>query len=453
MRELIFVVVLGCAMLVLRDLDLGIRDALDPLKPSTPSSMPDDLQKQLEEFNAIAREMDRTVREARERGNALTGLLALRGIAQERLGQNPMIDQAVATMLMQAEAELGNEQEALAAADIAASTRPLESKSAGPTDGWRPCNAAEAIESLAKDQRVVMINEAHHVPRHRAVTIELLRALRDEGFTHFAAETLYDTDVELAERGFPTIDSGAYIAEPMYASLIREALQLGYIVVPYEASHAGLGGRERGQAENLKKRVFDRDPDARLLVHAGYAHINESGTVAGARTMAQELADMLDIDPLTIDQTVMSQRSAPRFEHPIYRDVVDRFALDQPTVFLNENDEPWTLQPEVRDVTLFLPRSIDEHGRPSWLTNIEGRMAVAIADHAIEETDDVSGLILVSAFQADEMAAPGAIPIDQYVAPAGKPLPPLVLTARDCVVVVEDAEGRRLAEWSVSARE
>ena len=453
MRDLLFIVVLGCVMLALTDLDLGIRDALDPLEPSTPSSMPDDLKQQLEEFNTIAREVDRTVREARERGNALTGLLALRAIAEARLGQNPMVDQAIATMLMQAEAELGNEQEALAAADIAAPIRPVESKCAAPADGWRPCNAVEAIESLANDQRVVMINEAHHVPRHRAVTIELLRALRDEGFTHFAAETLYDTDDELNERGFPTTDSGAYLAEPMYASLIREALQLGYIVVPYEASHAGLGGRERGQAENLKKRVFDRDPDARLLVHAGYAHINESGTVAGARTMAQELAEMLDVDPLTIDQTVMSQRSAPPFEHPIYRDVADRFDLAQPTVFLNENDEPWTLHSEVRDVTLFLPRSMVEDGRPSWLTSLEGRMAVAVKDHEIEETDDVSGLILVRAFRADEMAKPGAIPVDQYVAPAGKPLPPLVLTDGDYVVIVEDAEGRRVAEWSIEARE
>ena len=70
MRDLIFVVVLGSVMLFLTDFDLGIRDALDPLEASTPSSMPDDLEKQLEEFNAIAREMDRTVREARERGRS-----------------------------------------------------------------------------------------------------------------------------------------------------------------------------------------------------------------------------------------------------------------------------------------------------------------------------------------------------------------------------------------------
>lgn len=425
----------------------------EPVTTPAPATMPDDLREQLEEFNRIAREVDRTVREARARGNSLTALLALRDVAAERLGQNPMVDQAIATLLMQAESDLGNHKDALVAADIAAPGAPQGKTQELSLDDWRPVSAIPAIRSLAKNRRVVMINEAHHVPQHRAVTLELLRALRDEGFTHFAAETLYETDLGLTDRGFPTEQSGAYIVEPTYASLIREALRLGYIVVPYEARNAALGQRERGQAENLMQRVFRDDPDARLLIHAGYAHIDESGTIAGARTMAQELAAMLDVDPLTIDQTAMSERSAPQFEHPIYRRVSDECELTEPTIFLNEDGEPWTLTKGRRDVSLFLPRTHDVVGRPSWLAGLEGRMAASIAETAENHLDGAAGPLLIRAFRAEERAAPGAIPLDQYVAERAGALPPLFLSRGEYVVAIEDATGRRLAEWTVHVGE
>lgn len=422
---------------------------VEPVAPPASATMPDDVRRQLEEFNRIAREVDRTVRAARAHGNTLTALLALRAVAAERLGQNPMVDQAIGTLLMQAESELGNHVEALAAADIAAPGTPRGGTSEAPIDGWRPVDAIAAIRSLTKDRRVVMINEAHHVPQHRTVTLELLRALRDEGFTHFAAETLYESDVDLNERGYPTEQSGAYITEPTYASLIREALRLGYIVIPYEARNAALGERERGQAENLVERVFRDDPDARLLIHAGYAHIDESGDIAGAPTMAQELAAMLKVDPLTIDQTVMSERSGRQFEHPIYRRVSDECELTAPTVFLDDDGNPWTLTPDQRDVTLFLPRTYDMFGRPSWLAGLRGRMPAPIAETAKHHLHGAAGPLLVRAFCAAERAAPDAIPADQYVAEHADALPPLFLSKGEYVVTIEDASGRRIAEWTM----
>ncbi len=421
-----------------------------PVEAVVPAPIPDDLREQLEAFNTIAREIDRTMREARARGNALTALLALRDVAAERLGQDPMVDQAIATLLMQTEAELGNYEEALAAADIAAPVPQLGAFPEFPFDEWRPMNAIPAIRSLSANRRVVMINEAHHVPQHRAVTLALLRALREDGFTHFAAETLYESDIHLNERGFPTAQSGAYIVEPMYASLIREALRLGFVVVPYEARDAAHGQRERGQAENLMRRVFEANPDARLLIHAGYAHIDESGDIAGAATMAQELAAMLGSDPLTIDQTVMSERSAPQFEHPIYRRLTEDGALTAPTIFLNDDLEPWTLTRGRRDVTLFLPRTNDVRGRPSWLATTEGRTEVPVAEAAMEQLAAASGPLLIRAFRAEEYAEPDAIPHDQYVVEHGAKLPPLFLSRGDYIVILDDADGTRRAEWQAS---
>jgi hypothetical protein len=71
------------------------------------------------------------------------------------------------------------------------------------------------------------IRSHHHSGR-------LLKGLYQKGFGYFATETLDVGDAGLQARGYPTLRSGAYIAEPMYADLVRTALNLGYRVTPYE---------------------------------------------------------------------------------------------------------------------------------------------------------------------------------------------------------------------------
>jgi hypothetical protein len=95
-----------------------------------------------------------------------------------------------------------------------------------------------------------------------------MKALRHKGYTYFAAETLFETDTRLNERGYPTKDTGAYINEPIYGDLIRTALRLGYRVVPYEwRGEYTPDNRERGQAANLFERILKDNPKAKILVH------------------------------------------------------------------------------------------------------------------------------------------------------------------------------------------
>src|SRR5262245_31165055 len=58
-----------------------------------------------------------------------------------------------------------------------------------PLDGLTAVDALEAIVSEAKSHRVVIVNEAHHVPQHRAFIQRVVLALAKEGFTYYAAET------------------------------------------------------------------------------------------------------------------------------------------------------------------------------------------------------------------------------------------------------------------------
>ena len=50
-----------------------------------------------------------------------------------------------------------------------------------------PEDALAASAAAAKDRQVVILNEAHHVPLHRAFSLEVARALRKQGFEWFAA--------------------------------------------------------------------------------------------------------------------------------------------------------------------------------------------------------------------------------------------------------------------------
>ncbi|TLY50061.1 MAG: hypothetical protein E6K53_11875 [Gammaproteobacteria bacterium] len=144
-------------------------------------------------------------------------------------------------------------------------------------EDFRAVDAAQGIAELAHERRIVMINEAHHAAQTRLVTLALLPRLRAQGFTHFAAEALDERDRALATRGYPISASGTYVREPLYGDIIRTALKLGFIVVPYESTRADAdtATREEEQAQHLVERIFRDQPDARLFVHAGYAHVHK----------------------------------------------------------------------------------------------------------------------------------------------------------------------------------
>jgi hypothetical protein len=237
---------------------------------------------------------------------------------------------------------------------------PLESQA-------QPQPAIEAIATLARGRQAVFLNEAHHLPLTRTLTVQLLARLREEGFDTFAAETLYASDDGLAARGYPVEDSGFYTREPVCAEMVRTALRLGYRVVPYEAeTESGGDARESRQARNLYARVFKRHPQARLVLDAGYGHIQESGSYLGGRSMAQYFRSISDIDPLTVDQVVLVPHPDPSHDHPYYQPVMQKLAPAQPLVFVEKDGTPWSLRPGY-DLSVFFPPPVLRRGRPTWL--------------------------------------------------------------------------------------
>ncbi len=239
--------------------------------------------------------------------------------------------------------------------------------------GYKPEPAAEVILRLAKTRKAVFFNEAHSAPITRTLTIELLPKLRAEGFNYFAAETLYDSDPGLQKRGYSTPKSGFYINEPLYGEMIRTAIKLGFKVIPYDVENAGVGDpRERAGAQNLAK-IFEQDPNARLIVNAGFAHIQKTGKYLGGSSVAEFFERISKIDPLCIEQTMMIQHARPDQDHPDYTAAIAAYHPKQPIVFVRGKDDVWTLKPRKYDLSVVFPQASTAEDnellhRPEWLT-------------------------------------------------------------------------------------
>lgn len=252
--------------------------------------------------------------------------------------------------------------------------------------GWRVEPAAEAIAERGADFRVVMVNEAHHVARTRWLTYLLLEPLREQGYTHLALEALDADDTRLAERGFAVTDSGHYVREPVFAELVREALHLGYVLVAYEPDSPKNDGasrqelqqrRETGQARNLA-RVFDDVPDARMLVHAGYAHIFRNQKLFGARPMIDEFERITGLFTLAVDQTNTLAGDDPDKPGKHFDTVLEAIdpdnesSMTEPSALRDADGSLWSLRPDNFDISVLVPRFTGTRSERRWLS-LDGR--------------------------------------------------------------------------------
>ena len=129
------------------------------------------------------------------------------------------------------------------------------------------------------------------------------------------------------------------------------------MLVPYDYEQAtsSVETREAGQAQNLFDRVFAHDPNARLVVAAGYAHIDKAtGRLGAARPMAMALEKLTGIEPLSIDQAQFIQAGDDPGDD--YHQLQARFPATSSEVLLDrQTGKPWTAAPKLYDVSVIAP--------------------------------------------------------------------------------------------------
>lgn len=331
-----------------------------------------------------------------------------------------------------------------------------------PIDEYEPKNAVDAIAKLAENQQVIMINEEHDTPLHRAFTMRLLPVLYEKGFRYFAAETFNEADKELNLRGFPVMKTGEYSKDPVFGNMIRTAAKLGYKLVPYEQAMKDLADckpepdnpmscqneREKAQAQNLYERILKNDPKAKVLVHVGRGH-NQQINLGKWALMGWHFKEITGITPLSVNQ-MLSERSAPKYEMGLYRYVAGKWDFDEPTVFQNRNGKYFDTIGF--NLAVFHPRSRYENGRPTWLKTY-GREAVDIfkTDKKLKKIILKSELpLLIQAYFANEPE--DAIPVDQIILQDKKQVPFLILPKEIFRLRVTAADGKIIRQQSFAVK-
>lgn len=261
----------------------------------------------------------------------------------------------------------------------------------------------EEIARRAAGARVVIVNEAHDRPQHRAFIADVASRLRTDGFSIYAAETFLPAARE--DRDWPSLRDGFYSVEPVFGMLLRRARAEGYSFAEYDSWIPGdatpeeqIAWRETMQARNLQ-RILDDNPNARILIHVGYAHLLEQLDRQGREWMARRLKEATGIDPLTVD--TLSTAPGEAF------------------VFCDPAQTPSTHV----DIRIGSPPLTFERGRPAWRQRA-GQRTIAVPRELLTSAP----YTIVEARIASEPDE--AVPVDRLLLRAGETLPLLLAPGR-----------------------
>ncbi|GGI56723.1 hypothetical protein GCM10011444_10320 [Winogradskyella haliclonae] len=241
------------------------------------------------------------------------------------------------------------------------------------------------IFRYTENKKVVMINENHAFPEHRVFTTSLLDSLFKQGFRYLALEDLLSAKI-INQRSTPYLSDGLYINEVMYSEMVRKALDIGFTMVAYDNNDAwDIRERDSLATQELKK-VFEKDLNAKMIIHCGFGHIDESKKV-----LASFIKSKLGIDPLTISQTSLQ---------PV---IVEKF-IEEPKLILG------TLNPKLfetkSDFQVIHP-NYDYAIRPEYLF-VNERQKVQL-----ELNFDVSEELILEVYQNKQ--SDGAVPYDRII--------------------------------------
>ncbi|WP_123844843.1 hypothetical protein [Chitinophaga lutea] len=319
--------------------------------------------------------------------------------------------------------------------------RPVPVPSPGDFDGYQTAGARQTIVRMAASRQVTMINESHHLPYHRLFTKSLLQDLYNAGYRYLALEALAGLDDSINTRRYPTSQDGYYIVEPLFADMLRTALTIGYQLVRYEddvpCTKNCRAQRELNQAKNLYK-IFRQDPAAKVLVHAGYSHILEKER-EGLQRMAGHFRTLSGIDPLTVNQNIMNEKSEAAYEDKYFIAFSEAHAISEPVVLVKDANV-WVSPADKGffDIQVFHPRFKTVHGRPGYYALDRTRKPVSVTLR--RDYNDM----LLQAFAAEEGHA-NAVPVDQMVL-NGQHKPSLMLPPGEYRIVVRDVTGKVVEE-------
>lgn len=262
------------------------------------------------------------------------------------------------------------------------------------------------IMPKARNASVVLVNEAHHVPAHRAFATSLLDSLYAAGYTILSLEALSEEDIAINSRRYPVSSSGFYTKEPVFSNFIRAAIARGFKVVGHEIRSnqekafsdpvARSNYRDSLQAVNLLATI-KANPQAKVLGYVGYDHILEKER-DGFKRLGLYLREAA-VDALTIDQVTTCSCVEGNLPVALTSDGLNPVTIGAKKGFV--------------DIQVVHPPVKLKEGRPHWLTEDQTKKATKV-----DVPRPYRGKkALVQVYNKAEFEAVGerAIPVDQFL--------------------------------------
>ncbi|MGB5007487.1 MAG: hypothetical protein WBO39_11165 [Ferruginibacter sp.] len=323
-------------------------------------------------------------------------------------------------------------------------------------------DAVKIIIERSASTQVIMVNEEHRMPRHRLLTTELLKPLYEKGYRYLAVETL-SYDSSWLKNRYPVLKTGTYSKDPVFAEMLRTAVNIGYTLVPYDLNkvpdeYQTMNSmqrqvfREEMQAKNIINNILKKDPAAKIVVHGGRDHIAEVyemqqmgsdsfriGTMAGA------FKHFSGIDPFTIDQMRNAEHSDTAFESPVFKWMRTQTNTGKLNILTDKKTgNLLTVNGEIFDVAVVPSLTKYINGRPSWLIEMPGRQKLDIDVSKYQPED--STYFLVQAIYANEDTEL-AVPADQYAYQKGRKHVFLLLKKGNYIIRVLNSKGNIMKIW------
>jgi hypothetical protein len=307
------------------------------------------------------------------------------------------------------------------------------------------CELLPAIEAIAREaetRQIVILNEAHHVSRHRAFAQLLAARLRKLGFEYLACETFTTETDAMAKRGYVVGRDGYYTREPLFADFVRQSLRLGYVPIAYESTGRerepnaspgdAINQRETGQAANLVERIFQKNPKAKVFIYVGYSHLlkaerdrpGPSGTQK-VQWMAGRLKAATGIDPLTVDQVALTDPMPGSVYSALIGQVFSRPEVKDSAMVLRRRKEPgYLVLGSYRgdaDMQVYHRPTQMVEGRPDWLRMDGYRRPHPVPADLLKPGERR----LIKAHYEGE--ASGAIAVDKVLVQGDEKTPPVLM--------------------------
>jgi hypothetical protein len=268
-------------------------------------------------------------------------------------------------------------------------------------------DASAVVAGTAMNAQVLMITESASKPVHRAFTYGLLDQLYQYGYRYLAMDIFKpkSTIVDKSLNGFAVYD-------PVAAELIRKAIRLGYTLVPYADTipekHTPTQ-TDSIQAANLFQ-VLAKDPSAKMIVQGSFLSICEQPS-GKYKPMAYAFKQLSGIDPVTVEQTDLTEGSNFAYGRAFYEYFTERYVITEPSVILSDKKPLNPLEQNGYDLIVMHPPATYKNGRPDWLSFKSERKEVAMPP-----TDRQSFFVQAyywDEFREDTLGLSQVVPADQ----------------------------------------